>query len=334
VLVQDDYRLLPAERVVIELLESVEVDDQVLAAVRRLKSAGYTLALDDFVFDPSYRPLMALADVIKIDFMACDADQCAAVIKQHARKGLTFLAEKVETHEQHQLAMRLGYGLFQGYYFKRPQMLAGRQLNSAQRSHLRFLAEASRNDPDLAQLEHVLHSDPALAVKLLRYLNSAGVGLGSKVHSLHHAMTLMGAEPLRKWAALVATSCLGQDKPAELMRLSLARARFCELACVEMGQSERSVEFFLLGLLSSLDAMLDQPLDEVLSLLPLDEQIKQTLLGAESALGTLYLLMLACEQGAWDDAQILAQMLSLEPPRVAELSNNAQRWADSMHYVN
>lgn len=329
-LVEDDYRILPADRVVLELQETIKPDGKVLEAARRLKDSGYMLALDDFVFKPGFEPLMDLADVIKVDFTISNPDECAELVRMHGRRGLVFLAEKVETLKQFQLADRLGYRLVQGYYFKKPQMIEGRQLNSTQRTYLRFLSETSRPEPDLGVLEQILQSDPPLSVKLLRYLNSAGVGLGSKVTSLRHAMALMGVGPLRKWAAMVATSCLGQDKPVELVRLSLARARFCELVCDELRQSDRSVDFFLLGLLSSLDAMLDQPLREVVSLLPLDEQVKRTLLGSDSTLGVLYLLMLACEQGAWSEARILGEMLNLRALRIAEMSNQSQRWADRM----
>jgi len=324
------YEVLPRDRAVVELLEDSGTDAEIVEACRRLKQAGYTLALDDFVYSPEYEPLLELADVIKVDFMALDAGQRAWHAERFGGRRYLLLAEKVETPADFEEAMRLGYTHFQGYFFCKPQIIEGREVPAVKRNYLRFLHEVNMPDLDFARLEQVIKQDVSLSAKLLRYLNSAAFGLRNKLTSIKQALVLLGQGPLRKWASLVATGALGADKPAELLITCLTRARFCEL----LGQSARmngeELKLFLMGLFSALDALVDQPMEKLISQLPVPPEVTDALLGAESPLGRVYQLVLAYERGNAAELDAAAGHCGLAVEQVGELYWQAVKWADQV----
>lgn len=329
-LVEGFCHVLPVDHAVIELLEDIEPDEAVVHACRELKAAGYQLALDDFVFtgDDRHAPLIALADVIKIDLMQTPVESSAAQLKRHARPNLRFLAEKVEDYEQFQAAKRAGYELFQGYFFCKPEVMQEQALTGSKQNYLLVLQEATQPTLDYDRLESRIKLEPALSVKLLRYINSAATGVRYEVTSIHHALTLLGERALRQWGALVALTCIGEDKPAELLRLCLQRARLCEQLGPALPGAEGQVDHFLMGLLAMLDGLLDQPLAKVLSALPLSEATRSALLGDSSKLGKLLLLCQTCERGQWTQAAMLARMLGIDEATLAEAQREARSWAD------
>ena len=329
-LVDDFYTVLPERVAVVELLETVEPDQEVVAACKRLRRNGYKLALDDFVFDARYRPLLEIADMVKIDFLASDHDACRAVIEAHQRPGLAFLAEKIETHEQFEEAITLGYGLFQGYFFCKPKVLEGRDIPGEKQRYLLLLQEVNAGDLDFDRLERVVKSDASISVKLLRYLNSAGVGLRQKITSIKQALVLLGERPLRKWVSLLAMTGLSGDKPAELVRTSLVRGEFCELMCADLNLKGRELDLFMLGLLSAIDALLDYPIEDVLAQLPVANDVKATLSGDSTNLAKVKMMALACERADWGTACMLGKVLGVDRNRIAEAYGQSVRWADEV----
>ena len=332
-LLEQQYMVLPKGQTIVELLENVDPDEDVIDACRMLKECGYMLALDDFVFKPAYQPLLDLADLVKVDFMISDHDERARLVQEFGRPGLHFLAEKVETHEEVEQAKALGYSHFQGYYFCKPQMVQGQDIPSHQQNYLTFLSEVSKPELDYDRIEDVIKHEGSLSVKLLRYLNSAAMGVRTKVTSFRQAIALLGERPLKKWAMLVSMTCLGRDKPKELVRVCLARARFCEVICEDLDMTGRELDLFLMGLLSALDALVDQPLHQLLAGLPLAPDIKSTLLGGSKALGKIQLLVLALERGDWQNVELLSSLLKIDDTRVAYVYDQALRWADKVFTI-
>ncbi len=329
-LVEEFYRVLPVDQTVVEVLEDIQPDPEVIEACRRLKAAGYRLALDDFVFagNEHYDPLIALADVIKVDLAQAPARESADYLRRHARRGLTFLAEKVEEHHQFQESRQYGFKLFQGYFFSKPEILQDRTMAACRQNYLMILQEVTKPALDLQRLERMIKLEPSLAFKLLRYINSAGTGVRYRVTSIRHAMNLIGDQAMRRWGALVVITCLGEDKPVEAVRLCLQRARFCECLGPQMKGSAGQADHFFLGMLSGLDGLMDQPLGNLLAALPIDESIRAALLGDESPLAKLYLMCLACERGRWSQATLLAKVLGLDPGNLARAHRQAMAWAD------
>lgn len=329
VLVKGVYALLPPDRVVVELLEEIEADPDVLAVCDDLKHRGFTLALDDFVFHQNYLPLLEIADIIKIDFRQTPAKERRKLSRMLDSYDTELLAEKVETRREFAEAKKLGYSLFQGYFFSKPEIISKKEIPGFKLNYLRFVQEVNRPDVDFDRLEEIIQRELSLSVKLLRYLNSAWFGWKYEVESIKQAIRLLGEKQIKKWATLVALTGLGDDKPAELVVMSLVRARFCEQLGAAAGLKQRELELFLLGLLSLLDALVDRPLEEALAEMSLSDDIRKALVGEESPLSGVYALVKAYERGEWSFMGSLAGLLGIRDDVLAELYSASVEWADT-----
>jgi c-di-GMP-related signal transduction protein len=275
--------LLPRDRVVIELLESVPADPEVVAQCEILKDRGYTLALDDFVDNPESAPLLELADIIKVDVLATSAGEQQRLVDRYAGRGITMLAEKIETPEAFQQARQMGYNRFQGYFFARPAMIHGKDIPGIKANYVRLLRELDEPQLNVGRLEEVLRQDVSLSYRLLKYLSSPLFGFRRRIESLNQALMLMGEANLRKWFSLAILAGLGDDKPRELVISALLRAFFCESLAPYAGAASRSGELFLMGLFSHLDAFLDRPFDQALAEVDIPQEIAQVLTGSPAA---------------------------------------------------
>jgi EAL and modified HD-GYP domain-containing signal transduction protein len=326
-LLGEDYAVLPKEHCVVELLETVEPEAEVIEACRALKKAGYMLALDDFAYAPKYHPLLALADILKIDFLASDAGKRRWFAEKFGRS-MALLAEKVETQEDFKQGMSLGYSYFQGYFFCKPEIVARKDIPAFQQNCLRFIHEVNAPKPNYGRIEETIKHDLSLSTKFLKYLNSAAMGMSNRITSIKQGLALLGEKPLRKWATMVALAAMGQEKPSELIVTALVRGRFCEQIAAAAGLVGRELDLFLMGLFSVMDALLDQPLEKALSYVPLPADVTAALLGTNESLGRAYGLALALERGQWTRARGLAGQMGVEPERLSEMYRGAVKWAD------
>jgi len=328
VLLNDYITLLPPAQVVIEVLETVPPDEQVAAACQRLQGAGYFIALDDFAFDDPREPLTAHADVIKVDVRATPLDSCAAMVKRYASKQCRMLAEKVETREEFQSFQKVGFSYFQGYFFRRPELMQAREIPSNRLNYMRLMQALSRPELDPRELENAIKGEASLCYRLLRYLNSAAFGFRSEIKSIRHALAIMGERDVRRWLRLVATLSAGQNKPSDLVLSAMVRARFCELLGTKV--QHRGPDLFLVGLLSMMDAILEMPMDVVLEGISVDHETKDVLLGHASPLSPVYGLMLAQESGDWERVSTATTELHLPESFVAQSHWSAMQWAREM----
>ncbi len=326
-LLEGFFSLLPATVAVVEILETVEADDDVLAAIQALRDRGYPIALDDFVLGPRSHALAALADTVKVDFVATLGDERAEVVRRFARSGLAFLAEKVETAADFEQARAAGYSLFQGYFFARPQMIEARDVPAGNVARLRLMSELMR-DTDLDRIEQTIKSDVALSVKLLRYLNSASFGWATQVDSIKRAIILLGERPFRQWATLVTITTLCADKPSELLVLTLVRARLCEQVAVSAARPHQAFELFLCGLFSTLDALFGRPLEVLLDEIDASRNVRAALERKSGDLADVYRAILAYERGDWEDADLVTLIGRL--PSLAEHYREAVAWAQQL----
>ena len=327
VLMNDYITLLPSRKTVVEILETIVVDDPVVAACRDLKDAGYLIALDDFTDNDPRTALTGLADIIKVDFRLTAPQNLAGIVDRYGRR-CQMLAEKVETQAEFRAAKRIGFMYFQGYFFCKPEMLPTSQLSPSRLNHLRMLQAASRPELNQREIEDLVKSEPSLCYRLLRYLNSSLFGLSGEIHSVRHALTMLGERETRRWLHLVATLAAGQNKTSALVLAALVRARFCEL--LGLKSQQRHSDLFLMGLLSLMDAILEIPMAEIMKNVSLDPESKAALLGNAGSSSAVYQLVLAQEAGDWPRVAELARHLHLTEDAVAGEHWQAMEWARQM----
>jgi EAL and modified HD-GYP domain-containing signal transduction protein len=327
-LLKDYVTLLPAARVVVEILESVPVDDLVKAACIRLKEAGYAIALDDFIADDPRSALVPYADIIKVDLKGTSPDEQVAMVKRYASFRCRMLAEKVETRKEFSACKQAGFSYFQGYFFRRPEVLQAREIPKNQVNYLRLLQAISQNEIDVNEIEAIIKAEASLCYRLLRYLNSAAFGFSNEIHSVRHGLSILGEREVRRWVRLVATLGAGQNKSSDLVLSALVRARYCELLGPKIPHGES--DLFLVGLFSLMDAILELPMGIVLEGISLDHETRAVLLGQESKLDPIYRLMLAQEKADWSVLTELCLYLKLTEGEVTECHWKAMQWAREM----
>ncbi|MEJ2344107.1 MAG: HDOD domain-containing protein [Gammaproteobacteria bacterium] len=292
--------LLPpaSERVVLEVLEDIEADEELIGAVSSLAAMGYTIALDDFIYNESLRPLVEVADIVKIDLRTLDPAALNRHVELLRQYPVRLLAEKVETPDELNACRELGFELFQGNFLCSASNVCSRRLPANRMSILRLLAKLQRPQTTVDDLEHVIAQDVTLSYKLLRYLNSAAFFGRREISSIRHAIVYLGERAVRNWASLVALAAI-DDKPPELISTSLVRGRMCELLA-RAAQREEPGAAFIAGMFSVLDAIMDAPLPELLDELPLAGPIREALLSHRGPFGDILENTVAYDRGEWD----------------------------------
>ncbi|RLT95000.1 MAG: HDOD domain-containing protein [Ketobacter sp.] len=308
-----------------EVLEDVVVDGNVIQEVKNLVALGYKVALDDFVYSDSWKPLIGLAHYIKLDVMALGV---AGVKEQLARLRMCgnvkgkLLAEKVETHEEYELYRALGFDFFQGYFISKPHVMTGQSVPASHHVLQSLLAEVSKDDFDVDRVARIIAQDPRLSYKLMRVVNSASFGLSRTVKSIEDTIVLLGAYELKRWAGMLAFSVV-DSKPNELLVTAIVRAKMCELLARHLKRSQTG-SYFTAGLLSLLDALLDRPLEEILQRMPLSAELELALLTGSGDIGQLLGCVSAYEVGQLEALKSVGVDLSV----MWELYLEALKWAD------
>ncbi|HWZ98909.1 MAG TPA: HDOD domain-containing protein [Candidatus Dormibacteraeota bacterium] len=305
-------KLLDPKRVVLELLESVNPSSEVIEACRELRRQGYELALDDFVGGDKWLPLIPLVNFLKVDYRECGEATQREIAEQYRPRGISLLAEKVETEAEVERSKRLGYTYFQGFFFCRPTMMTDHDIPAEKTVCVRLLREVAAPEMNVTTVEALLRQDPSLTYKLLRYLNSPLLGRSGEVRDIPRAVRLLGEKEFRRWVSLVAVVALATGKPIELARMAVLRGYFCEQLAEAGGRAAEGSELFLMGLLSVADALLDRPMERVLEDLPLSEKIAGALRGDESEFRGVYDLMIAYERGTWNAVSKSARRIGME----------------------
>jgi c-di-GMP-related signal transduction protein len=320
--------LLPADKVVAEIPDSVAIDVEIGQACRRLKEAGCKIALSNFHAHDPREKIEGLADFLKIDIKLSSLADVARLAQRHRRRGLRLIAEKVETREDFEFAKREGFSFFEGYFFRKPEILRARGAQSNRTVFLRLLGAISKPNLDRRELEEIVKSDPMLYYRLLRYLNSAVFALQGEVTTIGQALTILGENELRRWCQLSGMLELSRNKPSDLALAALVRARFAELvgSRVNCGNSN----MFQVGLLSLMDAILEIPMREVLEGLALDEAARKVLLENAGPLAPVYELIVAVEAGIWPRIAALTSRLRIDQDFIARAHWTAMEWAQSM----
>ncbi|MBU4177295.1 MAG: HDOD domain-containing protein [Proteobacteria bacterium] len=306
--------LFPKEIAVVEVLETVGATPEVVQACEALVGEGYVLALDDFLYEDRFLPLIKLAKIIKFDIRQMSLAELEHQAKIVSRYNVKLLAEKIETNEEFEATKKLGFELFQGYFFSRPHIMEGRDIPGSKLHYLQVLKVIQDEDYDFAELAKYVSRDVSLAYKLLKYANSAYFARRQKVESIEMAVAMLGQLTLRKWLSLMMLSYLADDKPSELLRLAAFRGSFCELIADQLlGQRKEAGMFHTVGMFSLLPAMLDKAMADILPELALPEAIQEALLvEVATPLSRTLRLVMAYERGDWENTARLAKKLAIK----------------------
>jgi EAL and modified HD-GYP domain-containing signal transduction protein len=312
---------LPPKRIVLELLEEQTVDDELIAALSQLRALGYTIALDDFTWDEQHAPLVEHVGIVKLDLLARDHDAIARDVERLRAHGVMLLAEKVETRADYRRALDLGFDLAQGYFFCEPETVSARGVAPSRLSIVQLLAALQDPDVPIDEVRTLIGRDVSLTYRLLRYINSPYFGLRREVGSIQQAVVLLGLDNVKRWLTIIVLSGVETD-PAELIAVALVRARFCELAGPLAGLKDTG-PLFTMGLLSVLDALMDAPMERVLTGLRLPDYLHEALTQRAGLHGALLESAIFCERG---EPQIVLP-LRLSRPAAAQAYLEAQTWA-------
>ena len=324
-IVRDKPLPFPKNQVVLEILEDIEINEDFINSVRKLRTEGYTIALDDFNYHPDLQSLVKLSKIVKIDFKALSREQIQTHVAALQEHKVELVAEKIETYDDFEFAKELGFDYFQGYFLCRPHIVSGRSLPSNRLAILRLLCELLDPNKRIAELADLVSHDVALSFKLLRSLNSPFYALPKRIDSIQHAIVYLGMKQIKHWVSLIVLANI-DDKPSQLMVVALTRGKMCELIGEAVGESNNE-GLFTVGLFSLLDALMDINLENVLVELPLAPEVKSAILNHAGSMGHILHAVLAYEQGNWDEIDFP----SLEAAQITEAYLQAVAWTDEVY---
>jgi EAL and modified HD-GYP domain-containing signal transduction protein len=320
----DFYALLPPGQGVVEILETVEATPRVLETLQHLRHRGIGIAADDFVFQPNAVAFLPLVDYVKVDILLAQ-DQLASYVSRLKGYPVQLLAEKVETHEQVALCRDLGFRLFQGYYFARPESVPSQPISATQIGVVDLIAELQKPDYEAVELGKKIGADLALAHQILKLANSAAFRRRRAIDSIADAVILLGQDVIRQWASMLLLTRLADNKPSELLVLALIRGRMCEALGAQRGTTDAS-QLFTAGVLSVLDALLNRPMNEVVTELALAAPLGEALCGNDtSSLGHTLQRAIAYERGDWSFMDSLS---------AREQSDTLAAYVKAAHFAN
>ncbi len=322
--------MFPSQEIMVEVLENVNPTPEVVSACREMSQAGYGIALDDFLYKPDLKPLISIANVVKMDFRSTPMDEISQYVNRLSGFSVKFLAEKVETHEEFNKASDMGFEFFQGYFFSKPEVIKGRDVDGGNINLLQIMAEANKEDFRFTELETLISRDVSISYKLMRYMNSPYFRRVQEIASIRQAIVMLGERGVRRFVSLIAMAKLAGAKPDELLKTSIVRARLCELLGKEAGNGLDGSELFTVGLFSLIDAILDTPMEAVMQKLPLSDRIKQALLAGEGKLAQYLGLAASYQKGDWEGTAKAAATLRMNVEAVPKYYLESLGWADSL----
>lgn len=321
----EDPELVPLDPtwMVLEILETVTLNDACMRGIRILHERGFRLALDDFVDTMAFDAILPLVDIVKIDVLSLSQPKWAEQIARLREHDCRILAEKVETREAFEALSALDVDYFQGYFFARPRIVEGRQIPAAKMDLLRTLARLNDPQSSVDDIQDLLSRDPVLSTKVLNYVNSAANGPARPIESIREAIVHLGCDKIRRWTSLYVLAGSDSD-PGEGLTLALQRARVCEVIAA-WGKRGHADACFTAGLFSMLDALMDTPLPHLLRQMSLTEDMREALLSHAGDTGTI----LACAKSMESGDIPWVSGLNLTVAQLGTLQAEAFRWTDN-----
>lgn len=288
------------EQIVLEVLENQVPDENLVTGLEALAQSGYRIALEDFIYTPKFDRLLEIAQFVKLDVSVLSKTDLVTHVNLLHKYNVKLLAEKVETQEEFEYCKSLGFDYFQGFFLSKPQVVVGKRVEGDRLIVLRFIAKLQDPEVSIDELENLISYDASLVYHLLRYMNSAFYSLRTKIESIKHALTLLGTDEVKKWASLMLMLRLSDKKPKDLMLTGMMRGKMAELIGRADDPHTKADQYFIVGLFSILDVLLDMPLDEVLESLPLTEESRGALSSYSGKMGEVLQCIQYYEQANWD----------------------------------
>lgn len=314
--------------VIVEVLEDVLPTEEVILACQNLYEKGYTLALDDFVYEKNLVPLIEIAKIIKIDFRMTPPEEISRIISTLEKYPCRLLAEKIETHQEFNVAKEMGFSYFQGYFFARPEILKNKEISSSQLNLINLICEVNKPDLNVDDLAALINQDVSITYKLLKYLNSSYFSRVDPVSSVSQAIAFLGQYGIRMFVSIIVASKIAENKPNELIRTSIIRANVLFNIGEEI--NENSAELFMLGLLSLLDAMLDNDMENLMTQLPLPADVQETLVSRTGKLFPFLHMIENYEMCNWDGLEEDIATTNIKADKLMEFYINAVKIADNL----
>ena len=332
-LLENTATLFPKDRLIIEILETVEPTPEIISACRSLHRKGYKLALDDFVYSPELEPLIKMSKIIKFDFLSNTPEEIAYMIRNMELKGKWLLAEKIETNDMFNIALDMGFTLFQGYFFSKPITLSTKVLSPLKISYISLMREVSTGDDmNFHRVARAIRDDVALSYKLLKLVNSAYYGLRTEVSDITRAVAIIGTIELRKWVFLIALMGLDSDKPDEIVKMSMIRGRFLENMNTKCRRIKSDESAFHTGLFSMIDVLMDVTMESALDGILLSEEVRSALIDNTGPAYDLLDLVISIERSNWDRTDELAIKLNIDASLISDVYLDAVEWCNDLAF--
>lgn len=325
--------MVPYKNIVVEILETVEPTEENYQLLRTLFHKRFVLALDDFIYTSEWERFLPFIKLIKLDILETPLETLGPQLQLFRKYKIKLLAEKVETYEQFELAKRMGFNFFQGYFLYTPEVIEDSDIDPSHHFLMAIYAEVMKEEFDYKVLESYFEKDMGLSYKLLRFVNSSLFDIKREITSLKQAMVFLGENQLRKFICLIVTSQLNPQKPAVLVKDTVIRARLCELIAKQMGLKDEADAAFMTGLFSTIDAILDRSMQAVLESLPLAAEIKKALLTKQGQLAQILEAALAYMQGNWMVVFAFAKQYNIGANAMIAACDNAYDWMSTVDSV-
>jgi len=314
-LLEEDKLPITPKQVILEILEDIPVTDKLISAAKRLHDQGFIIALDDYIYNPDHKPLIEMAQLIKIDIMALSREELIQHVQLLKPFNKKLLAEKIETLDEYDLCMKLGFDYFQGYFLSKPRIIKGASIPQNKLAIMNVLALLQDTDTDIDDIDEAISSDVVMSYKILKLMNSAFFNFNNKIESVKQALLLLGRKKLNSWASMTAMSKL-DDQPSEMIHIAMIRAKMCELIA-EAANLNPPENYFTAGLFSALDILMQHSLETLVKPLPISDELRDAVINKEGLMGEAILCALAYEQSDWDNVKF--QNLSKDEINIANI---------------
>jgi EAL and modified HD-GYP domain-containing signal transduction protein len=330
----DSIELIEPDKMVIEILEDTIPDNKLLSRIDYLRNKGYYVALDDYTLDKKTMNLRESVNMLKYDLRKTPIDDLLLEIKAALAENKILVAEKIENMEEFTKAKEMGFHLFQGYFFSKPNIVGGIKLKkTTNKIYQRLIDELKSEEPSFDKLSEIVAMDTNMAYRLLSVASRRKIE-DKEIFSIKKALVKLGLKELERWVHVLMLQEISKNKPLELMRLSLVRSKFGEFIAANSRYSKRKHEITLMCLFSVIDAMIDEPMEKAIDEISLSQDVKNALINGEGELMNVGKIVLSYEEGNWFDATPLIEQLSIDDSEVSKWYTEACSWADkTMAYI-